>query len=436
MAQVDHRDLRRLATYLREQRGALLNAWRAAVDADPEISTAETLARAQFVDHIPRILDAFEHQLLARVASEVAEATDEQRQGALEHGRHRWLHGYHYRETMREWGHLQLCLARKVEEFTLAEPALDARTMSVARQMLVQLFIDCMVESAASQVQLQETEAASRLRDLEQALGALRAHERERADLWREAAHDLRGNVSAVRLAATALARQPEPPSGVDVVERTTHTLSSLLDDLTALARLEAGREQRSVSGFDAGQAIRDLCDALQPVAAERGLSLTVNAASLAVAGDPVKVRRVAQNLILNGLKFTEHGGVHVEVAASQVGTVRSWQLCVQDTGVGLSGRASPAIAKVLCEATREEEADAGRRGTPFDPVQTLQSESTKLPVATGEGIGLTIVKRLCELLDATIHIESVPGSGTTFRIMFPQSYPEAGRSPEPGPGP
>jgi len=295
--------------------------------------------------------------------------------------------------------------------------------------MLVQLFVDCMVESAASQVQLQESEAASRLRDLEQALGELRMLERERADLWREAAHDLRGNVSAVRMAATALARQSAAAGAAGAVERTTHTLTALLDDLTALARLEAGREQRNVSGFDAGEVIEELCATLQPVAAERGLTLTAHAGALPVAGDPVKVRRIAQNLILNGLNATEHGGVRVEVAAAQVGTVRSWQLCVQDTGIGISGRSSPVIATVLRRATREEEEDAGRSGTPFEPLATLPSESARLPrSAGGEGIGLTIVKRLCELLDASIHIDSEPGSGTTFRIMFPQTYPEASR--------
>jgi signal transduction histidine kinase len=425
LAAADHADLRRLASYLREQRGALLRAWREAVHGDPQISTADTLARAQFVDHIPRILDAFELQLIARVEDDIAQASDEQRQGALDHGMHRWLHGYHYRETMREWGHLQTCLADTVEKFTLSAPQLDASTMSLARRMLVQLFVDCMVESAAAQVQLQETEAASRLRDLERALGELRALERERADLWREAAHDLRGNVSAVRLAAVALAKRGAPSIGTDVIERTTHTLIELLDELTALARLEAGRELRSIEQFDAGQLVRELCSELQPMAEERALSLTLAAGSLPVSGDPVKVRRIAQNLILNGLKYTERGGVQVEVSESQVGTLQSWQLCVQDTGVGISERASPAITRLMRAATREEEALAAQGGgAAFDPVQTLQSESSRpARAASGEGIGLTIVKRLCELLDATIHVESVPGSGTTFRVMFPRSY-------------
>jgi signal transduction histidine kinase len=421
--------LLRLASFLRDNRATLLSAWRAAVDNDPQISTAETLARAQFIDHIPRILDAFELQLAARGAEQQAEARDERRRGVLDHGISRWLHGYHYRETMREWGHLQTCLAAKVEEFAISESDLDARAMRVARELLVQLFVDCMTEGAAAQVRLQQTEASSRLRDLEQALEQLRALERERADLWHEATHDLRGNLNAVQLAATAFARAPAPLPGAEIIERTTHTLTALLDDLTALARLEAGRELRGIGEFDADALLRELCAAMQPLATERQLTLSSELTPLRVSGDAVKVRRIAQNLILNGLKFTERGGVHVTAGPTQLAGVDSWQLTVADTGVGISERASPAITRLLRAATREDEAQAR---SSFAPVQTLPSESARTPgSATGEGVGLIIVKRLCELLDATIHIESTPGSGTTFRIMFPRSYPP---SPPPRP--
>jgi signal transduction histidine kinase len=416
-------DLERLAAYLQETRPALLADWRRAVDQDPDISTSETLARAQFVDHIPRILDAFELQLVARGAQQQEEARDERRRGVVDHGINRWLHGYHYRETMREWGHLQTVLARRVEAFALATPDLDAHAMALAREIVVQLFVDCMTESAAAQVRLQQTEAVSRLRDLEQALEQLRSLEHERASLWHEAAHDLRGNVSAVQLAATAFARAPVPTPGAELIERTTRTLTALLDDLIALARLEAGREQRTIARFDAGELIRELCADMQPVAAERRLTLGAETRSLLVEGDAVKVRRIAQNLILNGLKFTERGGVNVVVGAIESGEVHSWQLSVQDTGVGISDRASPAIVRLLRAATREDEAQPD---VPVSPPETLPSESSHTPrSATGEGVGLTIVKRLCELLDATVHIESAPGTGTTFRIIFPRGYPE-----------
>ncbi len=436
-----HPDLAALASWLHGQRAALLAAWREAVGLDPKVTTAATLGRAQFVDHIPKILDAFEQKLRARGASEREEASERQRAGAAEHGVHRWLHGYDSRETMREWGHLQRCLVDAVERFALAPPARDPIALGVARRMLTDLFVDCIVESAVGHATLQETEAAGRLRDLEQVVESVRALERERAELWRQAAHDLRGNVGAVQLAATVLARTANLPDASPVaasrVQRSANLLTRLLDDLIELARLEAGKERRNVAPFDAARVVADLCESLQPLAAERGLFLRLDApASLPVSGDAVKAGRIAQNLLLNALKYTEYGGVVVTCSEVAVGEVPSWLLCVQDTGVGLGHGSVTPLALAISEATEEahsvaREADAAGSGTVAEvPVEvpTLRSQSDdRAPesrrAAGGEGIGLAIVKRLCELLDASLELQSDPGRGTTFRIVFPRAY-------------
>jgi two-component sensor histidine kinase len=59
-------------------------------------------------------------------------------------------------------------------------------------------------------------------------------------------------------------------------------------------------------------------------------------------------------------------------------------------------------------------------------PTLASQTVGTGAPVTAGEGIGLSIVKRLCEMLDASLELESSEGEGTTFRVMFPRRYPEA----------
>jgi signal transduction histidine kinase len=60
-------------------------------------------------------------------------------------------------------------------------------------------------------------------------------------------------------------------------------------------------------------------------------------------------------------------------------------------------------------------------------PPETLTSRSAKQPRSkVGEGIGLSIVNRLCELLDASIELQSAKGQGTTFRVIFPVRYPGA----------
>lgn len=430
------RDYSRIAAFLRERRDAVLVNWRAAVAQDPKVTAAAVLARAQFIDHIPRILDAFDRALRSRERTDEKAAEGEERAGAADHGEHRWLHGYDSRETMREWGHLHICMLQQLEAFALANPEIPAAVLSSTRTMLAQLFVDCMVESAGSHAALERAEAQGRLEELERVLQQVKELESARLELWREAAHDLRGTVGAVRLAASALGSAvaaPQMPNFVNLVRRSAESLDSLLSDLIELTRLEAGREQLEVGPFDAGQLIRELCDSLQPLATQRKLFLKIVAASsLPVEGDKVKVRRIAQNLILNALKYTETGGVMVSSTEVMSGEVRRWALCVQDTGVGLAEASTP-LAHAISETTQEahaiaqESATAGSRPpeVPVAPTLPSLSEQTSHP---GEGIGLSIVKRLCELLDATLELETHRGRGTTFRIIFPSQYAPAPR--------
>src|SRR6202051_105198 len=106
-----------LAQHLRARRDTLLEGWRKAVDADPHLTTASTLSKAQFIDHIPQMLDTFERRLTAESYPEKRAAVEEQKEGAAAHGLQRWQQGYNQRETARDWGHLQLCLLAELEDF-------------------------------------------------------------------------------------------------------------------------------------------------------------------------------------------------------------------------------------------------------------------------------------------------------------------------------
>ena len=139
-------------------------------------------------------------------------------------------------------------------------------------------------------------------------------------------------------------------------------------------------------------------------------------------------MQRIAQNLLLNALGVTERGGVWVQWAARTVSGVHQWLLCVLDTGPGLQ-HDSPAapLERALQEATAEAHEAEDRGSAPSaPPAPTLRSQSSVAARnAGGEGIGLSIVKRLCELLDASLELETAPGEGTTFRVVFPCAYPQ-----------
>ena len=426
-----------LASYLAEQRDPILKAWREAVDRDPALTTATTVSRAQFNDHIPEVLDAFERELRLVGSDAKAGARAEEQHSAAEHGLHRWQQGYDQRETMREWGHLQVCLLDAIENFGALHPNLGVSVMISARRALVRMCNSAVCESAARFTLMQRADAASRVSELEQALEQLAGIERQRAEAWREAAHDLRGSVSVISSAAAILNREdvPEPTRSnfSRVLRKGVVSLHDLLSDLMNLARLEAGQDRRNVGAFDAASLLREFCDAMRPLASERGLFLrSEGPESMPVEGDSAKVRRIAQNLVLNALNITEAGGVVVSWQWSAVSDAEQWILSVQDTGPGFKEGSAPPLARALKHATEEsrdveERADvAGDVTAPSESAPVLASRTLARDTHEphGEGIGLSIVKRLCELLDAGMELDSAPGKGTTFRVKFPRAYP------------
>ncbi len=426
-----------LATHLAQRRAMILDAWRQAVDEDPELTTVSTVSRAQFNDHIPQVLDAFERELQAVGLAAKESVRAQEQEGAAEHGLHRWQQGYDQRQTMREWGNLHLCVLEEIERFGSLQPHLHGSVLPRARRALVRLCNAAVCESAARFTLMQRAEAASRERNLEQALAQLTALEKERAEAWREAAHDLRGSVSVISSAAALLNREgiPDPARThfSQVLRKGVLSLHDLLSDLMSLARLEAGHEKRSVAAFDAALLIREFCDAMRPLAAERNLFLRCEGPeSLPVQGDSAKIRRIAQNLVLNALNVTQEGGVVVRWQEGATADLAQWELSVKDTGPGFRRESAPVVERALKEATEEShhvEERAERAGDPSaqaSPPDLLSSQtrSPSLHDLQGEGIGLLIVKRLCELLDASLELESAPGTGTTFRVRLPRTYP------------
>jgi signal transduction histidine kinase len=419
-----------LARHLAGRRRAILANWQRSVESDPELGSSSSLSRAQFNDHIPQVLDAFERRLEAEDPVEKELAFEEQKTSAAEHGLHRWQQGYHQRETIREWGHLQYCMLSELEEYAARHSELQSAVMPTARRALVRLCGEGVCESAASYERLQRAEAASRVRELMGALQKLQQLERQRAEMWREAAHDLRGSVGVISNASTVLAAgvgdDPRRANVSQILQRSVESLRTLLTDMIDLARLEAGEELRHVARFDAAVMLREYCESVRPLATQRRLFLeTEGASSLPVEGDAAKVQRIAQNLILNALGATRRGGVRVIWGERDLSRAEQWMLCVQDTGPGLQlqSAAAPMEQALLHATEKAHESDADV------PAPTLSSESAAgAPADTaGEGIGLAIVKRLCELLDASLELETAAGTGTTFRVIFPRKYPRDG---------
>jgi len=427
-------ELSALAAELLARRETILLAWRKAGDATEERSISSSLSRVQFNDHIPGVLDCLSHTIQEWPLLQDCDAEQNQTQRVCEHGLQRWQQGYQLRELIREWGLLQICVSEELERYSAAHPSLEPSVMPTARRAWTRLCAEGVTESATQYWRLHQTESAGHVNDLEKALAALHSVEQSRAEAWRTAAHDLRGSVTVVRGASTLLndsapLSEPDRIEVSEMLSASVVSLNEMLNDLLSLARLEAGHEQRDLATFDAALLMRDFCTASQAIATDRGLFLKMDGPSqLIVEGDKAKVMRILQNLLLNAVKYTQRGGVSVTWGIDETRDTDRWTFSVQDTGPGIDDNNTTPLAQELLNATDvandAREASTDRRRD-MEAAETLPSASAALPKhqQPGEGIGLTIVKRLCELLDASLELATKPGQGTTFRVILPRVY-------------
>ena len=155
----------------------------------------------------------------------------------------------------------------------------------------------------------------------------------------------------------------------------------------------------------------------MRPMAAARGLFLKLDGPpSLWVRGDQMKIHRITQNLLLNAIGATDTGGVTLSWAHPVEGD--RWSLSIADTGPGMVGEHATPLTAAMSEATDESSMPAAAaRNEPVPPPSTPTAPAI---ITSGEGIGLSIVKRLCELLGASIELDTVQGKGTCFRLRIP----------------
>ncbi len=418
-------ELDSIADYLHSRKESVLNAWRASVNADSRLCVGASLSEVEFLDHVPALLDTFESELRSEDPIENTAAKREFPHTAAAHGLKRWQQGFDLTELVRELGQLNECVVDVMDQYTQMNLAISHASVSIARRVWARFTTVGIEESVREYALLQREEAAGQVQDLESALTELRSLESQRGDLWQQAAHDLRGNLGVVANASVGLTHstmpQPARENFVRILVRNVSSLHQMLDDVTELARLQAGREVRRVESMDVTPLLHELCEGIRPVAADKKLFLQCDGpAGLGVRGDSVKLRRIAQNLILNAVKFTQTGGITVSWGESDPQDDRHWFLKITDTGPGFPSESGRPMAKAL-ESGRLTTADAvapSELARPPAPQQPKIIDS-----GAGEGLGLSIVKRLCEILDATIERHSVINEGTTFRILFPKSY-------------
>jgi len=226
--------------------------------------------------------------------------------------------------------------------------------------------------------------------------------EQSRRELVVNVSHELRTPIASIRGHVDSLldphGGQPseeETRRYLEIVQKETERLSSLVDDLLAVTRADAGELKLDIHPTQLGPIVEQVTGALGPIARrDRKVTLTATTADGfgPVYADPDRLSQVLVNLVRNAINYTPEGGI-VSISVREAGPA-NLALEVADTGVGI-----PAEELALI----------------FDRLYRVDSSRSR--ATGGFGLGLAIARDLVQAMGGTIEVESQPGAGSKFTV-------------------
>ncbi|MFL5560394.1 MAG: PAS domain-containing sensor histidine kinase [Gemmatimonadaceae bacterium] len=186
-----------------------------------------------------------------------------------------------------------------------------------------------------------------------------------------------------------------------------THLLA-LIDEILTYSRVEAGSEQPRFESLCVKTALEEAAAIVEPLVTDRGLSLEVvldpGLKDAHLLSDPQKVRQILVNLLSNATKFTLQG--KIEIGARREG--RQLLCDVRDTGIGIAEEHLHHI---------------------FEPFWQADARATRR--IAGTGLGLTVSRRLAQMIGGELRVQSAPGRGSTFTLELPMDATSPQRASE-----
>ncbi len=212
--------------------------------------------------------------------------------------------------------------------------------------------------------------------------------------------HELRTPLTSVKLYLSLLENgkfgelNEKQREALDIVESESDRLSRLIGDILSLSKLESEKEGLRLDVFD----MNDLKNPLYYAAAEeKDISVSFYMPSrFIVKADKAMITQVFVNLISNAIKFTDKGG-SVTVSCEDLG--REWSLSVADTGKGIAKKEIPKL---------------------FDKFYQVEEHMTR--TKGGTGLGLSIVKKIVDMHNGRINVDSEIGKGSRFTVYIPKN--------------
>jgi len=179
-------------------------------------------------------------------------------------------------------------------------------------------------------------------------------------------------------------------------IRESGRALLQVLNDILDFSKIEAGKLDVRPADFDMEDLVRGVTDTFAESASAKALDWTFDLPDAVKGcwfGDATRLRQILMNLLSNGLKFTEQGGVSLRIEPTPTGL----SFAVTDTGIGISPEHLPKL---------------------FGKFSQVDASNTRR--AGGTGLGLVICRELAQLMGGSITVESTPGEGSTFTLELP----------------
>ncbi|MBF0233135.1 MAG: response regulator [Desulfamplus sp.] len=295
----------------------------------------------------------------------------------------------------------------KVEFLKMAAPIISTTLYTALQGKQIQTLLESTQkaneELQAQSEELQQTseELQQQNVELEQQRLAVEGASRMKSQFLSNMSHELRTPLNSVMALSRVLIMQakaklsPEEGNYPEIIERNGKNLLALINDILDLSKIEAGRMDVNPQPFSLAMTLENIVESITPIAAEKQIKIhqEIPEDLPLLESDEIRVSQILQNLIGNGVKFTDTGNVTASVQSDK----EKIAVRITDTGIGIAENDLPYI---------------------FDEFRQVDGSSSRRH--EGTGLGLAIARKAARMLGGDITVTSTPGKGSTFTLTLP----------------